>query len=251
MKEELLVRLSNADAVASKEGEVRAILKEELSAYSDEITYDTLGSISFHKKGTAEKPLKIMFCAHMDEVGFLVRHISDIGFVYLIALGGVQQKSMEMQEVRITTAFGAKVSGILNITTDENHHVRELYVDLGCDSREEVAALGVEIGNMVCFASSAHPFNHEHVYAGKAMDDRSGCYVLAQAMKRLHALPLENEIILCATSSEEVGVRGGKTAVYKEEPDIVFALDVANHPELSRNHTNHRMFGKGLYAGAL
>ena len=57
------------------------------------------------------------------------------------------------------------MSGILNITTDENHHVRELYVDLGCDSREEVAALGVEIGNMVCFASSAHPFNHEHVYA--------------------------------------------------------------------------------------
>ena len=51
MKEELLVRLSNADAVASKEGEVRAILKEELSAYSDEITYDTLGSISFHKRG--------------------------------------------------------------------------------------------------------------------------------------------------------------------------------------------------------
>ncbi|MED9804207.1 MAG: aminopeptidase, partial [[Clostridium] innocuum] len=108
MKEELLVRLSNADAVASKEGEVRAILKEELSAYSDEITYDTLGSISFHKKGTAEKPLKIMFCAHMDEVGFLVRHISDIGFVYLIALGGVQQKSMEMQKVRITTASGSK-----------------------------------------------------------------------------------------------------------------------------------------------
>ena len=61
MKEELLVRLSNADAVASKEGEVRAILKEELSAYSDEITYDTLGSISFHKKGTAEKPLKSCF----------------------------------------------------------------------------------------------------------------------------------------------------------------------------------------------
>ena len=186
MKEELLVRLSNADAVASKEGEVRAILKEELSAYSDEITYDTLGSISFHKKGTAEKPLKIMFCAHMDEVGFLVRHISDIGFVYLIALGGVQQKSMEMQKVRITTASGSKVSGILNITTDENHHVRELYVDLGCDAREEVAALGVEIGNVVCFDSNAHPFNQDHVYAGKAMDDRSGCYVLAQAMKRLH-----------------------------------------------------------------
>lgn len=245
MKEELLVRLSNADAVASKEGEVRAILKEELSAYSDEIMYDTLGSISFHKKGTAEKPLKIMFCAHMDEVGFLVRHISDIGFVYLIALGGVQQKSMEMQKVRITTASGSKVSGILNITTDENHHVRELYVDLGCDNREEVAALGVEIGNMVCFDSNAHPFNQDHVYAGKAMDDRSGCYVLAQAMKRLHELSLENEIILCATSSEEVGVRGGKTAVYKEEPDLVFALDVANHPELSRNYTNHRRLGKG------
>ena len=73
MKEELLVRLSNADAVASKEGEVRAILKEELSAYSDEITYDTLGSISFHKKGTAEKPVSYTHLEALKQTQIQVR----------------------------------------------------------------------------------------------------------------------------------------------------------------------------------
>lgn len=79
---DLLKRLSNADAVAAKENEVRNILKEECSSYCDEVSYDHLGSVIFHKKGTDSDPLKIMFSAHMDEVGFLVRHISDIGFVY-------------------------------------------------------------------------------------------------------------------------------------------------------------------------
>ena len=97
MNSELLKELSNADSVASVEDEVRSILYRELAKYSDEVFSDRLGSIIFHKKGTSPNPLKIMFCAHIDEVGFMVRHISDIGFVYLVALGSVLNKSKEMQ----------------------------------------------------------------------------------------------------------------------------------------------------------
>lgn len=245
MNEKLLIDLSNADAVASKESEVRTILRNEMEAYSDDISYDGIGSIIFHKKGKANTNLKLMFTAHMDEVGFLVRHISDIGFVYLIALGGVLNKSKEMQRVRITTQEGKKVLGLLNVTKDEHGAVKDMYVDLGCDCLADVEKLGVEIGDMVCFDSSCTQFNSEDIYAGKAMDDRSGCYVIAQACKRLQEMEHDNDVYFVGTSSEEVGVRGGKLATYEVNPDIVFAIDVANNPELVKNYTNHRLLGKG------
>lgn len=245
MNKDLLITLSNADSIASKEDEVREILYEELKDVSDDISYDHLGSIIFHKKACEEHALKLMFCAHMDEVGFLVRHISDIGFVYLINLGGVLDKSKEMQQVRITTRGGKKITGILNVTKNDKGSIKEMYVDIGCDNKEEVEAYGVEIGNMVCFASHAQQMNDSKVYAGKAMDDRAGCYVIAQAMKRLKDEQVHSDLYFCGTSSEEVGIRGGKTATYQIDPDIVFAIDVANNPELVKNYTNHRLLGKG------
>ncbi len=243
MNSKLLKELSNADAIASNEDEVRKILYREMAKYSDEVMTDSLGSIIFHKKGISKNPLKIMFCAHIDEVGFMVRHISDIGFLYLIAVGGVLAKSKEMQLVRITTRDGKKIEGLLNVTKDSQGNVKDMYVDIGVDSLEEVKALGIDVGDMVCFASEARELQ-DKVYAGKAMDDRSGCYVMAEAIKRIQG-DVENDIYFVGTSSEEVGVRGGKTATHLIEPDIVFALDVANNPELVKNYTNHRLIGKG------
>lgn len=244
MNDILLKALSDADSIASHENEVREILYKELAKYSDEVFCDNIGSIIFHKKGKGEDPLKIMFCAHMDEVGFMVRSISDIGFIYLISVGGVQNKSKEMQIVRLTTFTGKKIEGLLNVTKDDEGNVKDMYVDIGCDTGDEVKSLGVEIGNMVCFASEARQLSNEKVYMGKAMDDRTGCYVIAEAMKRMKE-DLENDVYFVGTSSEEVGTRGGKTSAYVINPDIVFALDVANNPELTKNYANHRLIGKG------
>ena len=243
MNSQLLMKLSNADAIASCENEVRDILYQELYKYSDEVFCDQLGSLIFHKKGKGSNPLKIMFCAHMDEVGFMVRHISDIGFIYLISVGGVLDKSKEMQMVTITTATGKKINGLLNVTKDSDGHVKDQYVDIGVDSSEEVRQQGIEIGNMVCFDSTARQIQ-EKVFAGKAMDDRSGCYVLAEVLKKM-SQDVNNDLYFAMTSSEEVGTRGGKTATYMVDPDIVFAVDVANNPELVKNYTNHRLLGKG------
>lgn len=244
MNSKLLKELSNADSIASNEDEVRSILYRELADYSNEVFTDNLGSVIFYKKGTSQNPLKVMFCAHMDEVGFMVRHISDIGLVYLISVGSVLDKSKEMQMVRITTKDGKKIEGLLNVTKDSNGHVKDMYVDIGVETLEEVKKLGVDIGDMVCFAGEARELAGK-VYAGKAMDDRAGCYVLIEAMKRIQQ-DIENDIYFVGTSSEEVGARGARTATHIINPDIVFALDVANNSELLKNYTNHRLIGKGL-----
>lgn len=245
MSMKLLHELSNADAIASKETEVRNILKREWLPYCDEISYDALGSMIALKKGKKEEALNIMFCAHMDEVGFEVRHISDIGFLYVIALGGVQDRSKHMQKVRVTTQDGHKIYGILNASMDANQG-NDMYVDIGCDTKEEVEALGIQIGDMVTFGSNAFDMNKEGIVAGKAMDDRSGCYVLSEVLKALANVEHDHHISMCATSSEEVGVRGGKLVAHKVKPDIVFAIDVANHPELDRGFRNHRKIGQGF-----
>lgn len=246
MNEDLLLKLSNADAVASKEDEVRNILWDECHELCDTVDFDHLGSIMFQKESNVEDPLKVMFTGHMDEVGFLVRHISDIGFLYLIKLGGVIDKSLEMHPVRVTTKEGKKIKGLMNVTKSDNGSVKEIYVDLGVNTKEDVEKLGVEIGNMVTFDTIATRLNGTDVLAGKAMDDRTGCYVIAESLKALKNETLDAQITMCGTSSEEVGVRGGKTATYHVNPDIVFAIDVANNPELVRNYTNHRDIGKGV-----
>ena len=138
MNEDLLRKFSEADSIASNENEARKVAYQELKNCYDEIIYDSLGSMIFYKKGKSVHPIKMMFCAHMDEVGFMVRHISDIGFLYLMAVGGVLDKSKEMQIVRVTTDDGRKYEGLLNDTKDSQGKVKDMYVDIGCDSADEV-----------------------------------------------------------------------------------------------------------------
>lgn len=245
MNEQFLTQLCNADAIASKETEVRSLLIDANKDHCDEIRTDNLGSILFIRKGKEKDPLKLMFTGHMDEVGFRVRHISDIGFLYLIKTGGVLDKCLDMQKVRITTRSGRKIPGILNSTRDKEGKIQDIYVDLGVDTRQEAEMLGIQVGDMVTFDTRCILPEGTNVIMGKAMDDRTGCYVISKALEQLANESLDNEIIMCGTSSEEVGTRGAQTAVSMMDPDIIFAIDVANHPELDRGFKNHRHPGKG------
>ncbi|MBW7572379.1 aminopeptidase [Caproiciproducens faecalis] len=244
MNIELVKKLSNADAVASHEDEVRSILLEELKNYSDEVDFDRLGSAIFHKKGDAQGP-RVMVCAHMDEVGFLVRSISKIGMLYVIPVGSVRTFSKFMQGVRVTTQSGKKIPGILNSVYADGD-VKDLVVDIGAVSEEEALALGIRVGDMVTFSSECQEYGVDGTFAGKAFDDRLGCYVMAETLKRLSSTEIPNQLFMAATSSEEVGLRGGKTSAYKIQPDIVIVLDVACWGnELVRDHTNNRQIGRG------
>ncbi|WP_444658405.1 aminopeptidase [Caproiciproducens sp. R2] len=241
---ELVKKLSNADAVASHEDEVRSILLKELEGVSDEVDFDRLGSAIFHKKGDTQGP-RVMVCAHMDEVGFLVRSVSKIGMLHVIPVGSVRTFSKFMQGVRVTTESGRKIPGVLNSVYADGD-VKDLVVDIGAVSDEEALSLGIRAGDMVTFSSECQEYGIDGTFAGKAFDDRLGCYVMAETLKRLAGTPLPNQLYLAATSSEEVGLRGGKTSAYRIRPDIVIVLDIACWGnELVRDHTNNRQIGHG------
>ena len=232
-----LKRLCEADGIASQEQEIRNLLIEDIKG---EVKFDNLGSMIVHHKGEG---IKMMFCAHMDEVGFMVRYISDIGMLHLINVGGVKDSAKSFQKVTVTKADGSKVKGLMNCAYDDKHSVKDVYVDIGVSSAKEVETLGINIGDMVCFDSESEMLN-ENVLMAKALDDRIGCYVLKELDERLNNNK-SNDIYLSFTSSEEVGTRGGKTSTDIINPDIVFVIDVACAPDLTRNYTNNRQISKG------
>ena len=200
MNKEFLKNLSNADAIASNEGEVRNIMHRELKDFSDEVLTDNLGSIIFKKTGQADGP-KIMICAHMDEVGFMVRSITKQGQIMLMEVGGVKQLSKFMQKVRITTKEGKKISGILNATYENDKGINS-YVDIGAETEEEVNRLGIEIGDMVTFTTEFEEFEVKDTIVGKAFDDRLGCFVIGEVLKRLKNEKHPNIVYGACTSSE-------------------------------------------------
>ena len=141
MNIQFLEKLSNADGIASNEQEVRDVLVAELKEYADEVSTDHLGSIIFKR----EQGPKIMLCAHIDEVGFIVRSISDMGQVMLMSVGGVKPLAQFMQKVRITTEDGKKIHGIIQATYESNAATK-VYVDLGAQTAQEVYDLGIQSG---------------------------------------------------------------------------------------------------------
>lgn len=238
MDVKLLKRLCDADGIASNEQEIRSILIEDTKA---SVSFDGIGSMIFHHKG---KGPKVMFCAHMDEVGFMVRSISDIGMLHLMPIGGVKDTAKSFQAVTVTKEDGSKLKGLMNCSYDSNGKVNDVYVDIGLHSAKEVLEAGVSIGDMVCFASKSEMIN-ENVLMAKALDDRVGCYILKEVDRRINDKALVNDLYLSFTSSEEVGTRGGMCTTDKVKPDVLFAVDVACAPDLVRNYTNNRQISKG------
>lgn len=235
----LLETLSNLDAVASNEDEIKNFLKTELSQYADEILYDNLGSIIF-KIGNNDN-FKIMLDAHIDEVGFIVKNILDNGKILLKELGNVNDYAKFNIRGRITTTLGNKIYGIINGGSDD------LHFDLGITNKNDIEKLGIEVGNMVCFATEFKDYKINNIVEGKALDNRVGCYILAQTIKKLKNKNLNSSIYFAFSSSEEVGLRGGKTAASLINPNIAFVIDVVSAKNVFDNSSlNTRKNGNGF-----
>ena len=221
----LLERLSNACGVPGREDEVRAILREALDGHVDEIWTDQMGNLIV-RKGSG--PVKVMLDAHMDEVGFLVGEITDEGYVILKKIGGLDDRVLPGRQVwltdrRIPGVIGAKA---WHLTSAEDRTkvipFDEMYVDLGCRSRAEVEALGIEPGEPAYFATTFEHFS-EKVVKGKAFDDRVGCYVLARLLLEFDHPGIT--LYGAFTCQEEVGLRGARVAAYNLNPHVAIALE--------------------------
>lgn len=244
MDSQFLAALSNADALAGEEEEVRNVIRQRIGSLGLQEQTDGLGSLIYSKVSEGNTK-SVMLCAHMDEVGFLVRTIDELGLLHLMKVGGVQNYGQCYQHVRVTTRHGHKVPGI-TIAQYQNEAVQRVFCDVGASCAEEVAQLGIRIGDMVTFSTPFTAYQAQDIYAGKAMDNRLACYILCELAERLVSKELSYNLHFAFTSSEEVGIRGAKTAAQLINPDIVYVIDVATASnQLIRDHTNKRQMGKG------
>ena len=228
LNEELLRRLIETPAVPGREEQQRGIAREELGRLTDEVRTDALGSVIGTKKGRDD--VRVMVAAHTDEIGFLVKHIDDKGFLRLQTLGGHDPANMVSQRVVVTTSDGAALKGALQPARKPPHLSRgqeqkapsadEFYVDLGM-TEDEVKAK-VRVGDYATMDRTLEKVGGR--YMGKAMDDRIGVYVMLEALRAMGEH--EATVFAVATSQEEVGLRGAAASGSALAPTVMIALDI-------------------------
>jgi len=248
---ETLEKLSNVYGVTGREEEVASLLKKLLKPYVDEVKEDKLGNIIGIRKGKKNAP-KVMLAAHMDEIGLFVKTITKEGFLHFTKIGGIDDRILLAQKVLVFTEKGP-LHGIIgskppHIQKEEERKkvisYDELFIDVGASSQEEAKKMGVKVGDTVCFDVKFAKIR-ENIVIGKAFDDRIGCVIMIEALKRLKKT--ECTIYAVGTVQEEVGLRGAGTSAFGLYPDFGIALDVTvsgDTPEVKETDAPIKM-GKG------
>lgn len=217
----VLSKLTQAFGVSGYEKEIREIIKEMVKGYADEITVDALGNLIVYKKGIGENKKKIMASAHMDEIGFQVVKIDDKGLIKVRGLGGIPVTATVMNRIMFRNGTVGIVSNSTKIE-DVKNDIKKLYVDIGAQSKEEALKF-VKVGDVASYVGEYVELKDNNV-TGKAMDDRIGCYIMIEALKKIEN-PY-NDLYFVFSVQEEVGLRGATVAAERINPDMGIAIDV-------------------------
>jgi endoglucanase len=247
--ESLLKELSEASGISGDESEIAAIVKRELTGIVDSVEIDMMGNVIATKKGYRGK--SIMIDAHMDEIGLMVKAIDDKGFITFETVGGFYAPSLLNQKVDIPTTkgyirgvIGSKAPHVME-RAERDAPIKEdsLFIDIGATTKEEVTELGIEIGTSITIHSDFEHLLGDKV-SGKALDNRIGVLIMIEVMKRTKST---YTVYGVASTQEEVGLRGGRTAAFKLNPDMAIVVDTGiptDDPSMSPKDGNIHL-GKG------
>ena len=221
---DLLRELTETSGVPGYEDRVRELARDELAANTDTVRTDAMGNVVGTIEGDSDYSVAV--AAHMDEIGFMVKHIDDDGFLKLDALGGWDARVLRAQRVTvhgeedITGVFGSVPPHTLDDAESGEEEVGDRVVDLGRDA-EEVEEL-VSVGDVVTMNQSTIEMGDS--VTGKALDDRVCLFAMLEAAREIENPDVT--IHFCATVQEEVGIRGATALGVDVAPDLAIALDV-------------------------
>jgi endoglucanase len=227
--QQLLKALTEAHGVPGYETEVRALLRQYLEPLG-EVSQDKLGSLICHQAGSGPK---VMLAGHMDEIGFIITHITKEGFLKFLQLGGWWDQVLLGHRVIIKTHKG-DVIGVLGakpphlLDAEERNKVvqkKDMYIDIGATSKEEAEATGVRVGDPAVPQSEFAILANPKTYVSKAFDDRVGCALVIDALRHFQNNSHPNHIYGVTTVMEEVGVRGATTSARAIDPDVAIILE--------------------------
>lgn len=239
MNLDLLKRLCETPGVGGREDRVRALIESEIDGFFDEIKTDPMGSLLCTRKATnsgGNKPLKVMLLCHMDEIGFLVTHICEKGFIYFDPVGYFDTRNLFSRRVLVCTENG-DFKGVMNPYGKPIHiqsasesekipEISEFFVDLGLG---EETAQKVKVGDYIVMDEPFIEVGEKLV--SKALDNRIACYLGIEVIRTIVEQNLAHnyEIHIAFTTQEEQsdgGLRGAKTAAFRVRPDIAIGIDV-------------------------
>lgn len=250
---ELLRELSEASGISGYERDVREIIRKHLKDITV-IEQDRLGSIVCRKEGEAETP-RVMLAGHMDEIGFIVKLITDEGFLRFSPVGGWWGHVLLAQRVVIKTRKG-DVIGLIgskppHVLTDEERkkllEPKDMYIDVGATSVDEVKELDIRSGDPIVPICPFTVLGTGKTYMGKAFDDRVGCALMVDLMKNLTKEKHPNTVYGVGTVQEEVGLRGARTSSWVVEPDVGITLETGvagDVPDVKKEDAQEKL-GKG------
>ena len=235
----LVLSLTDLYGPSGREEDVKTFIKKRIESNSLESFEDPLGNLWTVKRKEGAK--KILLAAHMDELGVIVTHIDDKGFLRFDKVGGI----LPHQLVGMRVIFPGDIIGVIGqekIDKLKDLDFPRLYIDIGAFSKKE-AAEKVKVGDIATFYYPCTESGSSII--GKALDDRAGCAVLLKSLEELLEANLPNEVYFVFTSQEEVGLRGAKTIGYKINPNYCLAVDVTRVGDTPEAPTMEVALGKG------
>ena len=233
--------------VSSHEDAVREYIRQEIAPYARSIRVDAIGNLIAEKKGERPGKHSLMLAAHMDEVGLMVHTITDDGYLKFSTVGGIDRRVLIGKRVLVGPKAVAGVIGLkaYHLTSAEEEKkvpkLKDFYIDIGAKDAEDAKAW-VRPGDVAVFDSDVLTFGNGFLKA-KAIDDRIGCAVMVELMKK--DLPMDCTFVF--TVQEEVGTRGAFGAAFSVKPDIALVLEGTTAADLPTTPARQRVCvpGKG------
>lgn len=252
-----LADLLDSRSPTGHEGEAQAVIDRYLAPVANRYEKDALGNriATLRPEGS---PV-LMLAGHIDEIGLIIRHVDDKGFLYFDTLGGHDLSVISGRRVRIFNSRG-EVHGVTGkraihlMTPEERKKVPELHdiwIDIGARNREQ-ALQRIAIGDAAVY-DQGFALLHGTIGVARAFDNRAGAYLVCEVLRRLaEDRKLSACVVAVATTQEEIGVRGATTSAFKVAPQVAIAVDVGHatdHPDADPRKFGKFELGKGPILG--
>src|SRR5688572_9141656 len=236
----LLQKLTEAFGPSGYEDKVREIVRTEVEPLADEIRVDVLGNLIVRKRPSRQSKdsRKIMIAAHMDEIGVIVNHVDEKGFIRFSPIGGVFRRYVMGGRVRFLNGTQGVVGFDRLDNVNELPTLDKVYIDVGATSPKDSP---VKIGDVAAFDRQYSDLGDRLV--AKSMDDRVGVLIAIETLRALKSTLYDLYFVF--TTQEEVGVRGATTSAYGVDPDIGIALDVTPSGDTPNSLRMEMALGKG------
>lgn len=229
---------------------VRDYLLKRLSPLADEVLQDGLGGVFFVKKSKRDNAKRIMIAAHMDEVGFMVTDITEKGLLKFTEIGGWPADVLQAQKMQVLTRDNKTYRGVIGSVPahfrtgkEATPQIKDMLLDVGAESKEQVLAMGIHIGDSIVPAVDFEQLT-ENRFLCKAWDNRYGCTIIVDLFEQLKDTDLPFDLYVGANVQEEVGLRGAGPSANMIKPDLAFVVDCSPANDTAGSNANGKL-GEG------